>query len=99
MCSNEQPSQDADGIEDTHTVFCGVTICDEITVKDWDVGLCLAYYNPFGSISMNCYVGEGDDHAGYMGFRKNPVNKNIDEYDEAIDIVVQTVVNATMMGK
>ena len=63
------------------------------------MGLCLAYYNPFGSISMNCYVGEGDDHAGYMGFRKNPVNKNIDEYDGAIDIVVQTVVNATMMGK
>ena len=53
MCSNVQPGQDADGIEDTHTVFCGVTICDEITVKDWDVGLCLAYYNPFGSISMN----------------------------------------------
>jgi pimeloyl-ACP methyl ester carboxylesterase len=94
-----QPGQDADGIEDTHTVFCGVTICDEITVKDWDVGLCLAYYNPFGSISMNCYVGEGDNHAGYMGFRKIPVNKNIDEYDGAIDIVVQTVVNATMMGK
>ena len=45
-------------------------------------------YNPFGSISMNCYVGEGDDHAGYMGFRKNPVNKNIDEYDGAIDIIV-----------
>jgi hypothetical protein len=53
-----QPGQDADGIEDTHPVFCGVIICDEITVKNWDVGLCLAY-NFFGSISMNCSVGEG----------------------------------------
>jgi hypothetical protein len=31
----------------------------------------------------------GDNHAGYMGFRKIPVNKNIDEYDGAMDIVVQ----------
>jgi pimeloyl-ACP methyl ester carboxylesterase len=87
--SEMEPGQDADGIEDTHVVFCGAIICDEIKIRDWDVGLCSAYYNFFGTITTNCGVNMGDNHAGYMGFRKIPANRNVSEYDGAMDVVVQ----------
>jgi hypothetical protein len=45
-----------------------------------DLGLC----NPFGF----CFVAEGDNHAGYMGFR-NEDNSNILEDDGAMNMVVE----------
>ena len=85
-----EPGQDADGIADAHVVFCGIVVCrDNLIIKDWDIGLCLPYYNFFGTLITNCHVDVGDNHAGYMGFRNIPANKNVHEYDGAIDVVVQ----------
>jgi pimeloyl-ACP methyl ester carboxylesterase len=83
-----EPGTDADGIEDLHLVFCGFVICDETIIKGWDFGLCLAYYLGFG-VNTDCRIGMGDNHAGYIGFRNNPANRNIDEFDGTMDVVVQ----------
>ncbi|MDF2768094.1 MAG: hypothetical protein K0S91_929 [Nitrososphaeraceae archaeon] len=83
-----EAGQDADGIEDVHLVFCGLVICDETIIEDWDFGLCLAYYY-FGILNEDCRVGIGDNHGGYIGFRNNIANRNVREYDGAMDEVVQ----------
>lgn len=87
-----EPGTDADGIEDEHYVFCGVDICDDmIIIEGWDLGLCVAYYYYYWTwrLATDCRIGIGDNHGGYMGFRDNPANNNVHEYDGAIDIVVQ----------
>jgi hypothetical protein len=83
-----EPGTDADGIEDSHVVFCGVYVCGETVIEGWDFGLCLAYYH-YWMIITQCNAAMGDNHAGYMGFRDNLANRNIQEYDGAMDIVVQ----------
>jgi hypothetical protein len=79
---------DADGIEDEHFVFCGTDICGTTIIEGWDLGLCLAF-NHSGMISTDCRIGTGDNHGGYMGFRHNPGNRDLQEYDGAMDVVVQ----------
>jgi hypothetical protein len=84
---------DADGLADMHPVFCGTYICNptlikEISIKGSDPALCLAFY-VWGLIFADCRIDIGDNHAGYMGFRDNPTNRGIREYDGAIDVVVQ----------
>lgn len=43
---------------------------------------------PYYDVNVQNEVQPGQD-PGYIGFRKIPVNKNLDEYDGVIDIVVQ----------
>jgi hypothetical protein len=82
-----EPLPNADGLADVHPVFCGSEICDEVIIKDWDLGLCAPYY--FGTILVeNCNISGGDNHVGYMGFR-DPNNTNQLEDDGAINIVVE----------
>jgi len=40
-------------------------------------------------INANCHIGMGNNHAGYIGFRNNFANRDVREYDGAIDVVVQ----------
>jgi hypothetical protein len=81
-----EPSTDADGIDDMHPVFCGFGVCSETLIKGWDFGLCTAYY--WGLIT-DCRFGMGDNHGGYMGFRHNPANRDIEEYNGTMDVVVK----------
>ncbi len=87
-----EPGRNADGIADTHVVFCyygSQSICkDDHMIKNWDSGLCYNYFI-WSNILESCNVGAGDNHAGYMGFRNIPANGNLHEYDGAIDMVVQ----------
>ena len=81
----------ADAIEDTHSVFCGLIICDTTTIRDWDDGLCLPYYYYYAFFQRilvkNCSIDIGDNHAGYVGYRSVD-NTNVLENDGTINIVV-----------
>ncbi|MDQ3902984.1 MAG: hypothetical protein M3247_04915, partial [Thermoproteota archaeon] len=83
-----EPGSDVDGIDDSHPVFCGIYPCGETIIKGWDSGLCIAYYS-WGLITADCRIDTGDNHGGYIGFRHNSANRNICEYDGAMDLVVQ----------
>ena len=64
--SKIEPIGNADGIADQHLLLCryfSSELC-EITIKDYDVGLCIGYV-----FSYTCGVDRGDNHAGYIGFR------------------------------
>jgi pimeloyl-ACP methyl ester carboxylesterase len=64
--SKIEPIGNADGIADQHLLLCryfSSELC-EITIKDYDIGLCIGYV-----FSYTCGVDRGDNHAGYIGFR------------------------------
>jgi hypothetical protein len=76
----------ADGIADSHNVFCGLLVCDEIMIEEWDNGLCLPYYVNF-VIVKTCKVAIGDNHSGYIGYRDID-NTNRLENDGAVNVIV-----------
>jgi pimeloyl-ACP methyl ester carboxylesterase len=76
---------DADRIPDQHFLVCPFSLdfC-EITINDYDVGLCIGYTTWY-----TCGVTRGDNHGGYVGFRSDD-NPNSLVSDGSMKVVVDS---------